>query len=104
MHVLDISLQGEPDEVIMAWSRAEDRILLTADTDFGELLWRSGERFPSVILLRRHSRLPHGQALIIRANLDGIVSDLSAGSFVVLTDSTLRVRQLPIPKDNRSQG
>ena len=64
--------------------------------------WRSGERFPSVILLRRHSRLPHGQALIIQAILDGIVSDPAAGSFVVVTDSTLRVRQLPIPKDNRS--
>ena len=102
MHVLDVSLQGEPDEVITVWSHAEDRILLTTDTDFGELLGKPASDFPSVTQLRRHSRLPQGQALIIQANLDGIVSDLAAGSFVVLTDSNVRVRQLPIPEDNRS--
>ena len=52
LHVLDVGLQGQPDDVIMGEARSNHRILLTSDTDFGELLWRSSERFPSVLLLR----------------------------------------------------
>ena len=77
LHVLDVGLQGQPDDVIMGEARSNHRILLTSDTDFGELLWRSSERFPSVLLLRRHSRLIENQAAVILANPEAVADDIS---------------------------
>ena len=45
---IDISLQGAPDEFIMAWPRAEDQILLKVDNDFVELGQRVGSASGSV--------------------------------------------------------
>jgi uncharacterized protein with PIN domain len=43
-HVYELGLGGQPDEQIMATADRENRILVSADTDFGELLanasWR----------------------------------------------------------------
>jgi predicted nuclease of predicted toxin-antitoxin system len=37
-HVYEVGLGGQPDEEIMALAAREDRILISADTDFGEML------------------------------------------------------------------
>ena len=37
-HVYELGLGGQPDEQIMATADRENRILISADTDFGELL------------------------------------------------------------------
>ena len=96
LHVSQAGLQGHSDDSVISWSRSDNRILLTADTDFGELLSRSGDRFPSVILLRRSSRIPRLQAAILIANLPEIELDLLAGSLIVFTSSEIRIRRLPI--------
>lgn len=52
-------------------AKADERILVSADTDFGGLLARSGASTPSVILIRRLTgRRAAEQAAIILANLD----------------------------------
>lgn len=102
VHVLEAGLQGMTDEVIMAWCRSTDRVLLTADTDFGGLLWLSNDPLPSVILLRRRSRFPSGQAAVILANIGEVDEDLALGSLVVFTDNLIRVRRLPISGSNSS--
>jgi predicted nuclease of predicted toxin-antitoxin system len=50
---LELGLGGQPDEQIMAVADRENRILVSADTDFGELLANAPALAPSVILLRR---------------------------------------------------
>lgn len=41
--VYDLGLGGQPDEQIMALADRENRILVSADTDFGELLANRGD-------------------------------------------------------------
>jgi predicted nuclease of predicted toxin-antitoxin system len=43
-HVYDLGLGGQPGEQIMALADRENRILVSADTDFGELLANRGTR------------------------------------------------------------
>ena len=80
----------------MQAARDDDRGVVSADTDFGTLLARSGATRPSVVLVRTSTgRRPHQLAALLAANLPAIEDDLTAGAVVVLADSAVRVRQLP---------
>ena len=98
VHLRDLRMQAATDHVVPEHARADERILVSADTDFGGLLVRSGASTPSVILIRRLSgRRGAEQAAIILANLDQVAEDLTAGAIVVLHEDSLRVRRLPMP-------
>jgi len=73
-------------------------VLVSADTDFGTLLARSGAASPSVLLIRRlFGRRAAEQSAIIDANLPQVTGDLAAGAVVVLGDEWVRIRRLPMP-------
>lgn len=52
VHLREQDLHRMPDPKIVAKAQAEERIILTFDLDFGELLTASGERTPSVAVCR----------------------------------------------------
>ncbi len=97
IHTRDIGLSRALDVDVLAQARLDGRVLITADTDFGELLARSGDEAPSVLLLRRHDRRrAEAVADLVLANLDAIESDLTSGALVVFDAERIRIRNLPI--------
>jgi predicted nuclease of predicted toxin-antitoxin system len=96
VHVGDLDLLGAPDIDVMAAARKDDRTVISADTDFGELLAIGRHPGPSVILLRRAPHLPDEQAELLLAALGGVEADLDAGAVVSLGRGRARVRRLPI--------
>lgn len=96
VHVGERDLLGHRDEDVLTCAVTEDRVLVSADTDFGELLARSGDAVPSIVLFRRVGRLPRDRVATLVANLPALADDLAAGAIVVLTDDRIRIRPLPV--------
>jgi predicted nuclease of predicted toxin-antitoxin system len=58
----------------MALADRDNRILISADTDFGELLANAPVLAPSVILLRRTDKRAGSLAAVVIANLEQVTT------------------------------
>ena len=97
LHVRAIELHRSDDAVIFDRAAIEDRIVVSADTDFGTLLATRSAQKPSVIQFRGPgSRKPEALAVAILSNLPQLIDALQSGTIVTFEPSRVRVRALPI--------
>ena len=59
VHLRDLGLQRLRDEDIIGMARAECRVILTHDLDFGRIVALGGDRIPSVITFRLADMRPN---------------------------------------------
>jgi predicted nuclease of predicted toxin-antitoxin system len=85
------------DIEILEVADRDDRVVVSADTDFGTLLAMGNRGRPSVLPLRLASprRATHVAALL-HLNLPAVADALDAGSVVVVEDARIRIRSLPM--------
>ena len=98
-HVRDYGMQAASDREIFERAAREHRVIVSADTDFGTRLALRDALESSVILLRGSTpRAPNAQLLALLANLPAVEDALAAGAVVVIDETRIRVRSLPMVK------
>jgi predicted nuclease of predicted toxin-antitoxin system len=79
--VRDYGMQAAADDQ----AAAENRVVISADTDFATLLAARKTTSPSVVLFRHSSQhRPGDQIALLAANLPQLEQDLEVGSVVVI--------------------
>lgn len=97
VHARSLGLSRASDARIMAAAVAEQRVVVSGDTDFGELLARTNAAEPSILLFRRQDHRRAAQlAELLELNLPAVTDDLDAGAIVVFDADRIRVRRLPL--------
>jgi predicted nuclease of predicted toxin-antitoxin system len=97
-HGTEHGLQGLPDHELFRRAAAEDRIVITFDLDFGEILALSAGTVSTITLRLRLRRTPH-----VIARLEHVLAtcdQLLAGErvIVIVEDARHRARPLPIER------
>ncbi|MEE4275682.1 MAG: DUF5615 family PIN-like protein [Thermoleophilia bacterium] len=82
---------GITDDAVLDLAAAEERLLLTADKDFGELVFRLGRAAHGVLLLRLSGLSQAGKAETVALALRDHGEEM-LNAFAVVTPGLVRVR------------
>lgn len=96
VHLRDEGLQRLPNGEIFQKAGREQRIVLTFDLDFGEILAGSAGQIVSVVLFRLRNTRTNFVIQRLDAVLNQSSADLLQGAIVIVEDGRHRVRKLPI--------
>jgi len=83
----------EQDEAILAWAVREDRVLVSYDSDFTDLIFRDGQAAPPAVLYIRFE--PPDLAPLARRIVDLARDELPSGHMVVIGPFETRARPFP---------
>ena len=83
-----------PDGDVLALAQRDQRILITADKDFGDLVFRARLAADAGVILLR--TVEAGPDVIVHRVLESLATDtVWAGHFVVIDEDRVRVTPLP---------
>ena len=81
-----------PDDEVLREANERGAVLVTADKDFGELVFRLGRLSTGVFLIRLHDLPTHDRAALVGAVVREHAAELP-GAFSVLSSTKLRIRR-----------
>lgn len=94
--VVSLGMRGATDPEVLAVAADQNRVLITLETDFGELMVRCAAGAPSVLLIRRADHRPHGIAAVVEDVIASSSQALLNGTLAVVRERTVRLRELPL--------
>ena len=83
-------IRGADDKEVIQKAYEQNRILITNDKDFGELVFRDKKQHKGVILLRLKDERPANKIAVLKHLLEKYESSLSR-HFIVVTENTVRI-------------
>jgi predicted nuclease of predicted toxin-antitoxin system len=98
VHLRDQGLQRLSDEEIVEKAKAENRVILTHDLDFGRIIALSGAHIPSVVTFRLADMRPAQVNHYLGQVLSRFSAALTKGALISVNERGIRVRSLPIRK------
>jgi predicted nuclease of predicted toxin-antitoxin system len=96
IHLSQQGLGRLADEEIFAKATAEGRIIVTADLDFGAIIARTGTQAVSVIVFRLANLKADHVVTLLRRVLAKATADLNRGAVVIVEETRVRIRHLPL--------
>ena len=97
VHLRDRIPVDSADEKVFELAKQEDRVILSANTDFGAILANRLEAKPSFILLRHDTpSRPELQAKLLEHIFTRAAADLAAGCIISVSRDQARIRKLPL--------
>ena len=96
VHLRDQGLRRLPDDQIIQKAQTEGRIILTHDLDFSRLVAISQSQLPSVITFRLKDMRPAQVNHYLNETLGHFAAELQSGALISISESGIRVRQLPV--------
>ena len=85
---------GISDDAVLSIANNMGALLVTADKDFGELVFRRGQINAGVLLIRLAGLSLHGKAELVSAAVRDHCDEL-LGAFSVLSPGMIRIRNQP---------
>lgn len=98
-HLHEQSLDQLPDRAILEKARHEERILLTHDLGFGDLIAASGANLPTVVIFRLRNMQPAFVNRYLQAIVARYPDELERGVIMSVTEGQIRLRSLPLRGD-----
>lgn len=96
VHVRDYGMQAAPDSEILLRAEEEERVIISADSDFAMLLAVLRQEKPSFILMREADVVRASDyAELILMSLPTLEAELAAGCVVTFRRGMIRLRKLP---------
>jgi predicted nuclease of predicted toxin-antitoxin system len=102
VHVRTLGMQRSADADVVARARAESRVVLTFDLDFGDVLALGVLNEPSVIIFRLSDERPASVNRRLAVVVEECAAVLESGALISVEDTRYRVRKLPIGRADRS--
>lgn len=96
VHVREVGMKRALDVEIVTKAKNENRIVLTCDLDFGDILAAAGDDKPSVIIFRLEDETPAHMNIRLSQVLKESSNALLEGAIVIVEESRHRVRILPV--------
>lgn len=91
------TMPGAEDTDVLGRAVGEERMLVTNDKDFGELVFRARQAHHGVLLLRLHDESPANRLRVVTAVL-AEHADRLVGHFTVATEGGVRSRPVHGPE------
>jgi predicted nuclease of predicted toxin-antitoxin system len=85
---------GIPDEKVIKLAHQKNRVLITADKDFGDLTYIGNKISEGIILYRLSGMSNPEKAELVLSVIKNHISELK-GSFTVITKDHTRIKTLP---------
>jgi predicted nuclease of predicted toxin-antitoxin system len=101
LYIAELSPSMSDDQVLERAS-SEERVLVTVDKDFGELVFRMARATFGVLLLRLPGLSSAAKADVVVQAISNHEDEMS-GNFVVLSPALVRIRPPMTPGDRRQQ-
>lgn len=98
VHWSEVGDGRAPDSVVMDWALRHGYVVFTHDLDFGSTLAATQARGPSVIQVRTQDVLPGRLERLLTGVLEAHQAVIEAGALVVIDESRLRIRVLPLSR------
>jgi predicted nuclease of predicted toxin-antitoxin system len=96
IHLSEQGLQCMLDEDIFMKAKDENRVVLTMDLDFSQIVAASKSTLPSVIVFRLSNERSENVNKKLEELLNKFSDDIKEGSIISVSENNIRIRHLPI--------